>query len=407
MRGIVGCVSDPKRSRSGRSRWLSKRTAVIALICLAAITVAVPLTLARQHHKDCSVSPAGCTLGQVAAASGLHAGALVSGRWRPTDVSDTLRYFNAITTVSYLWKLVQPRDFRHWNFEQIDRFVKWAGDNHLRVRAHTLIWRDSQTPQWVVRKVASARDPASTAADLIRGWVTPIVRRHRGKIAIYDVVNEPFAHPDSDGRVFIRSDDPFARSLGEAYIDAAFWAARHGDPDAKLFLNESIPNPVAGDPKAEALIDLVRRLKSRHVPIDGVGLQTHGTMGSTPGSFPATTEVLVAYMNRLAALGVKVEVTELDVSLSGTASTAGIKPMTDPRAIKLQAAAFARVGRACVRAKACGGVTVWGLRDPYTWLDESQWTKALAPHLPLLLDAQGHRKSAYFALRESLVRHQR
>lgn len=331
----------------------------------------------------------------------------MSGRWRPTDVSDTLKHFNAITTVSYVWKAVQPRDYRHWDLGQVDRFVAWAGGHGLRVRAHTLVWKDAFTPLWAVRRIESARDPASVATDLIRGWITPVVRRHRGKVAVYDVVNEPLGHPSSDGTVRIRTDNAFTRALGEAYIDSAFRAARNGDPKARLFLNESIPNPVPDDAKADALVELVRRLKLRNVPIDGVGLQAHGTLGDRPGSFPATTAVLVAYMRRLAALGVKVEITELDVSLPGTAAAAGIKPPTDPTAIRLQAAAFARVGRACVQVAACTGVTVWGLRDPHTWLDTNPWTEPLAPNRPLLLDAAGHRKSAYFALRESLVRRAR
>ena len=85
------------------------------------------------------------------------------------------------------------------------------------------------------------------------------------------------------------------------YIDLAFRSAHAADPRARLFLNELVWNPALGDPKAGALLALVERLKRRHVPIDGVGIQVHGMIGLAPPWFPESTATLTRYLRALAS----------------------------------------------------------------------------------------------------------
>src|SRR5262249_27604186 len=132
----------------------------------------------------------------------------------------------------------------------------------------------------------------------------------RGKIAQWDVVNEALA----DGSGELRPQSPFT-SLGPTFIDDAFRAAHEADPDALLFYNDYAIEG-EGDPKTEAAYALVRRLKDAGVSIDGIGFQTH----VDPRDWPAADNVRRNF-GRFAALGLFVEITELDVPVGEIAGT--------------------------------------------------------------------------------------
>jgi GH35 family endo-1,4-beta-xylanase len=151
--------------------------------------------------------------------------------------------------------------------------------------------------------VARSAHPARTLRDLMTARVRKVVGRYRAEIAIWDVVNEPLA---LFGAGSDETDSPatranlFHETLGERYIDLAFRAAHAADPRARLFLNELVWNPAVGDAKADALVALVRRLKRRGVPIDGVGIQTHGMFGVAPPWFPESKAGFARYLRALA-----------------------------------------------------------------------------------------------------------
>jgi endo-1,4-beta-xylanase len=126
-----------------------------------------------------------------------------------------------------------------------------------------------------------------------------------------------------------------------------------------------------------------------------VGLQTHGMLGVEPPWYPPSATAFARYMRALARLGVKVEITELDVAL----------PLVQgPNRLAGQAALYRRASAACGRVRACTGLTVWGLRDPDSWLDIYDVTKGRAPNRPLLLDGAGRPKPAYRAVAGGLLR---
>ena len=95
----------------------------------------------------------------------------------------------------------------------------------------------------------------------------------------------------------------FKNVLGESFIDLAFRAAHEADPSAKLYINEySLDGPGA---KLTGMVNLINRLKSRGVQIDGVGTQLHLVLGQTDGVQSA--------LETLAATGLDVAITELDI----------------------------------------------------------------------------------------------
>jgi hypothetical protein len=210
-----------------------------------------------------------------------------------------------------------------------------------------------------------------------------VVGRYRGRVATWDVVNEPLAI--ATGTL---DDNVFAATLGEAYIADAFRTAHAIDPDATLFLNEFLLT--YGGDKADGLRALVARLRAAGVPVHGVGIQAH--------FFPLlplpTRAELEGFLGSLADLGVRIELTELDVALWH------FRDHADP--LIGQAAFYADVVAACMAVAACEGVTTWGLTDAGTWLDGFPPFSDTAPNRPLLFDGAGAAKPAYAAVRTAL-----
>lgn len=384
----------------------------LAALCVAAATFAgvpTPAAASPVTRPSCASPGAGdCSLAWAARQSGIYVGTAISNSMTPLEQADTLAHFTAFTTENaFKWSETEPTK-GSFNWGVTDALVDFAQSHGLRLRAHNIFWHRMQTPAWVKAEVDAAADPKAKLKQLMTDRINSVMGRYRGRVAVWDVVNEPLALFGSGWDTadsLLTPANFFYTTAGEGYLDDAFNAARAADPKAKLFLNETVWNPAIGDPKADFLLALVQRLRQRKVPIDGVGLQMHAMFGAKEPMFSGSTSKLAAYMNALARTGVKVEITELDVSLPQTLAAFGRKwsNTTDAQALAMQASVFQRTVRACAQVAACTGVTVWGMRDNNTWLDRFGPTAGLAPHRPLLLDGTGARKPAYNSVRDALL----
>jgi endo-1,4-beta-xylanase len=176
--------------------------------------------------------------------------------------------------------------------------------------------------------------------------------------------------------------------LGEEYLDFALLHAHAADPSAELFINETF---IEFQPdKFDALIALAQRLLDRSAPLHGLGLQGH--------FFLRTPEeaILRDQLQRIATLGLKVEITELDIPLSLFNAT------TDPLAAQTQA--YADVFNACLAVPLCSGITLWGLDDAHTWLDSFVFSAGNAPNRPLLFNEELQTKPAYDSVVDTLLK---
>src|SRR6185503_4328968 len=165
--------------------------------------------------------------------------------------------------------------------------------------------------------------------------------------------------------------------IGESYIAEAFRAARAADANAKLFYNDYYDYVPA---KRDAIYNMLKGLLDSGVPVDGVGLQTH--INVEPSTDPAnqgyhqSVENLEAAIVKYASLGLDVQITEMDVSLSipGVTYTSDMfyTAATFTDALQTQQAeryrAFFELFRA--HSDVITGVTLWGIADDNTWLSE-------------------------------------
>jgi endo-1,4-beta-xylanase len=247
--------------------------------------------------------------------------------------------FNSVTPENEMkWEVVEPRRGQ-FDWSGADAIVTFAEAHGQRIRGHTLVWHQ-QLPTWLT---GGSFSPAELR-QLLHEHIATEVGRYRGRVGAWDVVNEPF-NDDGSPRSSIWRD-----ALGPDYIAQALTWARQADPAAKLFLNDYEIEGVGA--KSTAMLELVRSLRANGVPIDAVGFEGHLIVGQVPPS-------LQQNIARFTALGVSVELTELDVRVPLPASAADLSR---------QASDYGRVARECLAVPGCPGITVWGFADRYSWI---------------------------------------
>ena len=194
-------------------------------------------------------------------------------------------------------------------------------------------------------------------------------------------------------------DTQWLRIIGEGsedkkydYIENAFRWAHEADPDAELYYNDY--NLETSKAKCDGAVAIVKHLKSKGIRIDGVGIQLHGGL-----TYPSV-EGLEYAITTLAATGVKVMVTELDIRTQtrgyrgADISQVNRQSTSDPNAAaaetqKKLADKYAEIFSVLLKHKKdITRVTFWGVYDATSWIGGS----------PLLFDRNYQPKEAFFAV---------
>jgi endo-1,4-beta-xylanase len=324
-----------------------RRATIIGLSVTAVALAATSLAVLTPQFAG-----AATTLGAQAAASGRYFGAAVANGKLSNSTYATIvdREFNMLSPENEMkWDTIESSR-GSFNFGPADQIVSHAMAHGQRMRGHTTVWH-SQLPSWV-----SSISDATTLRSVMNNHITTEMTHYKGKIYAWDVVNEAFA----DGSTAHRS-SVFQNVLGNGFIEEAFRTARAADSAAKLCYNDyNIEN--WSDAKTQGVYSMAKDFKARGVPLDCVGFQAHFGSGGPPSSFQTT-------LSNFAALGVDVQITELDIASA-------------------PATAYANTVKACMNVSRCTGITVWGVRDSDSWRASSN---------PLLYDNNGNAKPAYNA----------
>jgi len=90
------------------------------------------------------------------------------------------------------------------------------------------------------------------------------------------------------------------------------------------------------------MVNLIKDLKSRGIPIDGVGIQGHLSVGGVPN--------IQQTMQTFADLGVDVALTEVDIALT--------EPVTQDK-LNQQQKDYQTLAAACRAVSRCVGMTTW------------------------------------------------
>ncbi len=216
------------------------------------------------------------------------------------DYAGLLPYFNQVTPGNAgKWGSVEAvQDQMNWT--DLDVAYNFAKANHMPFKFHTLIWGQQQ-PSWI--------DSLSPEQQLqqIDDWMAAVAARYPN-IDLIDVVNEPMHAPPS-----------YAAALGGAgatgwdWVIKAFEMAREHFPNSELILNDYAVLTMASS--TQSYLTIVNLLNDRGL-IDGIGEQGH--FYERAPELP----VLTANLNALAATGLPLYISELDLNFADDARQA-------------------------------------------------------------------------------------
>ena len=272
-----------------------------------------------------------------------------------------------------------PNEYR---FEKADAIVDFARQNAIEVRGHTLAWYGA-LPPWT-EAIATRAEAERELTDHIE----TVVSRYRGAIPSWDVINEPLVDWPEDASSLRPS--IWARRMGPDYLRVALEAAAAADPDARLVLNEydvefTGPRFAA---RRKALVQLLRSLRDRGVPLHAIGLQAHLFADRT-----IDRDGLQALLAEIKSLKLDVWVTELDVIDYELPSKIGERDTMVARVASQFLDAVCEV----VRPKA---ILTWGLSDRYTWVPIYFKRRDGMPNRPLPFDAELKPKPLFDVIEE-------
>ena len=316
-------------------------------------------------------------------------------RYSEEELKISAEHFIAITPENCMKpERIHPEEMR-WSFEQPDALMSWAKEHGMSTHGHTLVWH-AQTPNWFFEG-----GDAKTIEQRMQEHIATLVGRYKGKIQSWDVVNEAIndnGNAETAKTEHLRN-SKWHQSLGESYLTRAFQYARAADPDAVLNYNDY---NIESGPKHASSMVLLKRLIAEGAPIDGVGIQGHWRSGKVP--FEDIEKAILDY----AGLGLKVSITELDVTIGGQSGGQfggpgpgqGRRPGrgTPPTIEELnqQADDYAKLFAIFQRHhEKIERVTFWGLSDRRTW----RWGQN-----PLLFDFNNHLKPAYASILGTAVK---
>lgn len=243
----------------------------------------------------------------------------------------------------------------------------WAQAHKLKVRGHVLVYARDEgytLPQWLRGPKGDVSKEEASA--LLHDYIFAFASRFKGKIAMWDVVNEAIDDRPGNGNPFNLRNSYWFRKLGPEFLVLAFKWAHEADPKAELYYNDyAVEN---GGEKGKQMLALAKWLKEQGAPITGLGLQYHIDYKTKiePG------DGHYSFIEEIRKLGLAYQITELDVAVPVVAKPSGDPDFglvpKDPADLDRQADVYASVFKMVLASKNCHGVQVWGFTDRYSWI---------------------------------------
>jgi endo-1,4-beta-xylanase len=297
-----------------------------------------------------------------------------------------LKEFNSVTPENAM-KMgpIHPEENRYF-WRDADSIVNFAQKNGIKVRGHNLCWHE-QAPNWMFKDNQGNEVSKEVLLKRLKDHITEVVTRYKGKIYAWDVVNEAI---DDDNSKFLRN-SLWYKICGDDFIIKAFEYAHAADPEAQLYYNDyNTERPE----KRERIYKLLKQLVDAKVPVHAVGLQGHWSLNEP------TQQELRKAIEQFSSLGLKVQVTELDVSVYPWEKSP--RPLKDgekfeftPEQEQKQMEVYKNVFQIFRDYKSViTGITFWNISDQHTWLDE--YPVKGRKNYPLLFDQNLQRKKAYW-----------
>jgi len=266
------------------------------------------------------------------------------------------------------WQALRPSADRY-DWRRADMMLKWAADNSLLVRGHTLLWMDRTFfPDWLNRYVFSSNAAqARTQAEALLGeHVRTVAGRYNAQVESWDVVNEAIAPETGEFRSNV-----FSQHLGGIEtLELAFRQARAAAPNAQLVYNDFMGWGPSSAKHRAGVLKLLAELKKRGVPVNALGLQGHvGTAGDGSPMDPGGGDEREwrRFLEEASGMGLDLLITEFDINDRYLSND-----------VAQRDAQVAAVGKLFLDITLSFNnlhtLMFWGLTDPMSWL-QNRWPR--------------------------------
>ena len=307
--------------------------------------------------------------------------ALCTYKGLDSDRTEAAKQFNMMVAENEMkMDALQPSQGQ-FSYGAADGLVSLAQTNTMAIRGHCLVWH-TQQPTWLSSD-GKKNDKGWTrqqALDIMKNHITKVMQHFKGKVTEWDVVNECL---DDDQSIIRTKPEGYKLrptvwqlAIGDDYIDSAFVYARRAVPTAELYLND-YDVEMQGKAKAVAFYNLVKHLQDRQIPLDGVGLQCHFSVGDVD------SVKLEQTIRRFGEANLKCIITELDMGISSTST----------KDLEEQARNYRVITDIVLNNDNCPNLVIWGIKDNDSWRSASN---------PLLYTSGLGKKKAWYAVRSAL-----
>jgi len=320
--------------------------------------------------------------------------------------------FNAVSIGIYQ-KSTQSKQGQ-WYWAEVDKANSYAVENNKAIYFHPMFGQNLYNQTWLLE--------ANYTNDQIRAYmderINAIAQRYQGKIYYLDVYNELIKNEWNDpsnpwkeagtGAVYPTKLEHLFQQLGSRTVNGFTWpialeeafvkCRKAFGPNVKLVYNEAY-NVAVDHIQSLGCISLYKAFKAQGIPIDGIGIQLHMNIGNRGKEDhlrvgaggeqgPLDLQSFSQNMEKLAATGAEIYITECDVHLTGKSPKEEL--------LQWQGRVYAEALERCLAQPACKLFKIWGISDKYSW--KGVETAAIP------WDANGDPKPAYFALKELLIK---
>lgn len=297
-------------------------------------------------------------------------------------------------------------------FNDMDAILGIAKMNNLKIRGHVLTWH-SQTPHWFFTEgYSNSKDAPYVDVDTMNArheWYIKSVLEHVAEweaknkckehvVWAWDIVNEAAADNSTDTR-FLREDSDWYRVYkDESFIVNAFrFANKYAPKDVVLVYNDYGTYSASNNSKAgknHSVIKIIKAIQANpEARIDAVGMQSHINMNYPKINGDDSFERAI---KNFLELGIDIHITELDIGHSGKYSPLKMKARYKDL-FKLFLDYRAKDGEHGITS-----VTLWGITDNSTWLDNQKEYKNNKQHPLIFEGTELYAKPAYYGVMEAL-----
>ena len=301
----------------------------------------------------------------------------------PDKLGLILENFSILTAENaFKWDAIHPDEDRY-DFEKADRIARFARENGLKLWGHVLVWHH-QVPEWLF-KDGDQDASRELALKRMREHILTVMNRYKDVIYGWDVVNEALSDEEEE---FLHN-SKWRQIVGDDFIEKAFTYAMEADTGSLLAYNDySLPDAH----KRDKLARLVKDLQSKGIQIDVVGFQSHYSL------YYPRLEDLEKSMRALSELGVKLAVSEIDMSIFDIKDKEDRYKDALPENLKVyQGVKYAELMKFYRRiSDQLERVTFWGIFDHRNW--RNYWPVEGRVDYAGLIDREGGKKSAFHAV---------